>query len=86
MWLGLITISVILGAAASLRLNIIGAAILSLTAFIFTSALGWLLSYHFLPTLIVALGGSGAIQVGFFVGLLAQICFGMRGAEIYDQN
>jgi hypothetical protein len=78
----LILILSIVGAVAARRLKIFGLAILSLAGFAFAGVFAWLLSYSFLSSLIVAFGSSAAIQVGFFSGLLAQIWFGMRSAEM----
>jgi hypothetical protein len=82
MWVALVIIPIILGAAAAMRLNVVGMAIISLVGFVSASVLGWSLSYPFLTSLSVAFGCSAAIQVGFFAGLLAKVWFGVRSPEM----
>jgi hypothetical protein len=82
MWVALVIILIILGAAAAVRLNVVGVVIISLVGFASASVLGWFLSYPFLTSLSVAFGCSAAIQVGFFAGLLAQVWIGVRSPEM----
>jgi len=71
-----------IGFISGFRIKALGVLILSLGAIAATGMFGWLLSYSPLSLSMLAFGGLVAVQVGFFLALLAQIrVFGWRSAE-----